>query len=115
MGNDWSYDLGVILGICIFIPIYVMIDNHAIKSNNHILQKSLLNGVIIRAMTQSIGIVDIWAGLVATSMVGTIGEGGLFVGFALTVITGIILSGVVAILTGLLVLIMTAVKHKKSH
>lgn len=113
LGSDWSYNLGVILGVCVFIPIYVMIDNHAIKTNNSTLQKSLLTSVIIRALTQSIVVVDMYAGMVAMSMINS-SVGGLFVGFTLTVITGGILSGLVAILTGILMFIMTAFKRKNN-
>lgn len=114
LGSDWSYNFGMILWVCVFIPIYVMIDTHAIKTNNSTLQQSLLIGVIIRALTQSIVVVDMYAGMVAMSMINT-SAGGLFVGFALTVITGGVLSTFVAVLTGFLMLLISMFKNKKSN
>lgn len=106
--EDMTHNIGIFLGVCVFIPLYVLLDNHAIKTGNTRLQKSLLIGVIIRACTQVIVVVDMMVGLMASMIVErwfgleTI-RGydiqGFWHGFLLTVVTGVILSGVAGVLT----------------
>lgn len=110
IGQDWAYSVGVVLGVCVFIPIYVLIDNDAIKNNDLALQKSLLIGVIIRAITQCILVVDIVAGLIGGGIVQSLfgllwHDGGFWVGFLMTVATGSVLSVFVGVLVFLIMLI----------
>lgn len=98
-----AHNVGVCLGVCVFIPIYVLLEDYAIKTGNLKLQKSLLIGVIIRACLQLIVVVDMGAGILAHTIVNAlfgfgIDSRGFLSGFLLTVTTGAILSGVVGFL-----------------
>lgn len=110
IGQDWAYGVGVVLGVCVFIPIYVLIDNDAIKNNDLALQKSLLIGVIIRAITQCVLVVDIAAGFIGGTLVESLfgivwHMGGFWVGFLMTVATGGVLSVFVGVLVFFIMLI----------
>lgn len=115
-----AHNVGMVLGVCLFIPIYVWLDNYAIKTGNCKLQKSLFIGALFRAGTQFVVMVDLIAGMMASMIVekgfgfeatGIIGynpmfEGRFWYGFLMTVTTGVILSGVVGVLTmGIMLLV----------
>lgn len=98
-----AHNVGVCLGICVFIPIYALLENYAIKTGNLKLQKSLFIGVMIRACLQLIVVVDMGAGIMAHGIVNAlfgfgIDSRGFLSGFLLTVTTGAILSGVAGFL-----------------
>lgn len=120
-GDDVAHNVGVVLGVCAFIPLYALIDAYAIKTGNANLQKSLLIGVVIRACLQVVMVVDIVAGLMASVIVenvfglqtvarvefGTdVQTTGFWHGFLMTIITGGVLSGVVAVLVFFVMLLM---------
>lgn len=93
--DNWAYNFGIFFGIACFIPIYVLVDNYAITTDNKHLQKSLFIGVIIRAISQCFLVVDLIAGIMAHQILG-FGVGvkspeitvGFFQGFLLTILTG---------------------------
>lgn len=113
-GVNVAHDIGIFLGVCVFIPLYALLDNYALKTGNVNLQQSLLIGVILRACLQMIVVVDLVAGILASAIVGwvfgldvvgleaydnVLSESGFWYGFLMTITTGAILSGVVGVLT----------------
>lgn len=106
-----AHNVGVCLGICVFIPIYALLENYAIKTGNLKLQKSLLIGVTIRACLQLIVVVDMGAGILAHTIVNAlfgfgIDSRGFLSGFLLTITTGAILSLVAGVLVTLTMLFL---------
>lgn len=117
-GTDWAYNIGIILGVCVFIPIYALIDRHAIQTDNKTLQKSLLISVLLRACMQLIIVVDLFVGIIAQgiakSLLGSDAKYdymdgwhlvGFWDGFLTTVLMGGMLSVLVFVL-GLFVMLM---------
>lgn len=117
-GTDWAYNIGIILGVCVFIPIYALIDRHAIQTDNKTLQKSLLISVLLRVCMQLIMVVDLFVGIIAQgiakSLLGSDAEYdymdgwhlvGFWDGFLTTVLMGGMLSVLVFVL-GLFVMLM---------
>lgn len=105
------FTLGVVLGICAFIPCYVMAELWAIKQDNLHLQKSLWISVIVRAVSQVVIIVDMMAGMVAIEMAEWIFpkvvlDFKFFEGFIFTIITGGLLSILVFVMTTVIMLIL---------
>lgn len=122
--SDLSYCAGIFLGIWVFVPIYVFLDKYALDYQYEQFRKSLWIGAIIRALTQFMMIVDIFAGGIAFELVGGImgfnestrpADIGFFGAFFLTVVTGGLLSVVVAILTAVIMAMMTFGNYLKNH
>lgn len=109
-----DFTLGLALGVCVFIPCYVWLDNWAIKTGNHRLHKSLWISVIVRACLQLIIIIDMYAGMMAINigdyLPNAVMDIKFFEGFILTVLTGAILSAFVAVLTGILIFVFKYIK-----
>lgn len=116
-GTDWAYNIGIILGVCVFIPIYALIDRHAIQTDNKTLQKSLLISVLLRACMQLIIVVDLFVGIIAQGIAKSLLSSdaeydymdgwhlvGFWDGFLTTVLMGGILSVLVFVL-GLFVML----------
>lgn len=111
-------------GIWVFVPIYVFLDKYALDYQYERFRKFLWIGAMIRALTQLIVIVDIFAGGMAFVLVGGImgfdvsthpADIGFFGAFFLTVVTGGVLSFVGAILTVVLMTIMTFGDYLKNN
>lgn len=126
--NQWGnipYIVGIAMGVCLFIPLYVTIEKNAERKNQPHLKKAITIGVIIRALLQGVVVVDMWSGLLAGIILNTVSEGlfstpvmgtdaGFFSGFFMTVMTGLILSGVVAVLT-VIIMGVLSVFDNQSH
>lgn len=122
--SDLSYCTGIFFGIWVFVPIYVFLDKYALDHQYERFRKALWIGAMIRALTQLIVIVDIFAGGMAFVLVGGImgfdvsthpADIGFFGAFFLTVVTGGVLSFVGAILTVVLMTIMTFGDYLKNN
>ena len=99
-----EFALGVVCGICAFIPCYVWAESLAIKTNNTQGQKSLWISAIVRAFSQMVIIIDVMAGSIAIQIAKwilpkAILEIEFFEALIYTLITGAILSVLVFCIT----------------
>ncbi|WP_143821910.1 hypothetical protein [Moraxella lacunata] len=122
--KSWTYNIGIFFGIWVFVPIYVFLDKYALDYQYEHLRKSLWISVLIRALMQFIMIVDIFSGGIAFELVGGImgfnisthpTNIGFFGAFFLTVVAGGLLSVVVAILTAVIMAMMTFGDYLKNN
>ncbi|WP_143823493.1 hypothetical protein [Moraxella equi] len=106
------------------MPIYVFLDKYALDYQYERFRKFLWISVVIRVFMQLIMVVDIFAGGMAFVLVGGImgfdvsthpADIGFFGAFFLTVVTGGVLSFVGAILTVVLMTIMTFGDYLKNN
>lgn len=119
------YWLGVGLGVCVFIPLYALVERSLRRRGVRGIGKALTIGAIIRALLQIAVVVDVLAGMVGISVaenvvgaaLGALGEGdagqkfGIY--FVTTVVTGALLSVVAWVLTALVLLGMRLVARRR--
>ncbi|STZ63598.1 Uncharacterised protein [Moraxella lacunata] len=122
--KSWTYNIGIFFGIWVFVPIYVFLDKYALDHQYERFRKALWIGVIIRVLMQLIMVADMVAGVIAYELVGGImgfnertrpADIGFFGAFFLTVVTGGVLSVVVAILTAVIMATITIRDYLKNN
>lgn len=122
--KSWTYNIGIFFGIWVFVPIYVFLDKYALDYQYERFRKALWISVVIRAFMQLIMVVDMAAGVIAYELVGGVmgfewgsqrRDMGFFGAFFLTVVTGGVLSFVGAILTAVIMAMMTFGDYLKNN
>lgn len=117
--NQWHnipYVAGITMGVCMFIPLYVNLEKRIRKDNQTRLLKSLNIAVVIRVLLQCVVVVDMMAGMCAIMVTTSLGlREGFMMGFVATLVTGGLLSVVVAILTAIVMGILNLFNSNSSQ
>lgn len=96
---DFSMLLGFLTAVVVFVGFYAGLEKYLVSNNQAVLQRSLTQAAVIRALLQFTLVMDLYAGVLAIDIMEKTGLSvGFLYYFSLTMITGTILSLVVAFL-----------------
>lgn len=100
---DFSMLLGFLTAVVVFVGFYAGLEKYLVSNNQAVLQRSLTQAAVIRALLQFTLVMDLYAGVLAIDIMEKTGLSvGFLYYFSLTMITGTILSLVVAFLMAFL-------------
>ncbi|NOT83699.1 MAG: hypothetical protein HOP02_02735 [Methylococcaceae bacterium] len=98
---------GIVCGVFTFVALYAMLDNYLLNTKKFQIRQAVLISVFVKSLFQLYPGIELAAGMVATAFVEwAIGKIAAVSAYFITLMDGLLLSLLVALITGLISFIM---------